>query len=318
MRILAIGGGGFIGPGVGAELRRGGHVVATFSRRGDIQGDRRTLKRFAGGIQEFAPDVVVDLILSSGTQARDLMDVVRGVASRVIAISSMDVYRACSVLHRLEEGPLEPVPLVETSLLRRKLQTYPAQQLAALKSVFEWLDDEYDKIPVEREVLDDPDTVGTVLRLPMVYGPGDRLHRLSALVAHMEKTTDDLVMAKSAAEWRCPRGYVDNVAHAIAAAATNDVSAGRIYNVAEPDNFSEGEWVERVARVMGWKGRIRSVPDAEAPPNPLLAGNLAQHWSADTTRIREELGYAEIVEVDEAIRRTLAWERASTADQARA
>jgi nucleoside-diphosphate-sugar epimerase len=237
------------------------------------------------------------------------MDVVRGVADRVIAISSIDVYRACSLLQRLEEGPLEPVPLVETSPLRRKLQTYPAQQLAALKQVFEWLDDEYDKIPVEREVLDDPDTVGTVLRLPMVYGPGDRLHRLSALVAHMEKTTDDLVMAKSAAEWRWARGYVDNVAHAIAAAATNEVSAGRTYNVAEPQNFSEGEWAERVARVMGWKGRIRSVPDAEAPPNPLLAGNLAQHWSADTSRIRQELGYTEIVDVDEAIRRTLAWER---------
>ena len=317
MRILVIGGSGFIGTGVVAELRRDEHVVATFSRRGDIQGDRKSLKEFGGAIQEFAPDLVVDLILSSGAQARDLMDVIRGGAKRVIAVSSIDVYRACSVLQRLEDGPLEPVPLVETSPLRRRLQTYPAAQIATLKSVFEWLDDEYDKIPVERQVLHDPDVVGTVLRLPMVYGPGDRLHRLSALVAHMERTTNDLVMAKSAAGWRWARGYVDNVAHAIASAATHEASAGRIYNVAEPHNFSEGEWAERVARAIGWKGRIRIVPDEEAPPNPLAAGNLAQDWSADTSRIREELGYAEIVDVDEAIRRTVVWERASTANEAR-
>ena len=309
MRILAIGGTGFIGRVVVAQLRASGHRVATLSRRGDIQGDRRSLAQHAGAIRDFAPDVVIDMILSSGTQARDLMDVVHRVATRVVAISSIDVYRACSVLHRLEEGALEPVPLREDSPLRRNLQTYPPQQIEMLKSVFEWLDDEYDKIAVERHVLGDSHTSGTVLRLPMVYGPGDRLHRLRVLVAHMDRTTDDFVMAKSIAQWRGPRGYVDNVAHAVAAAATNEASAGRIYNVAEPQNFSEREWAERVARAIGWSGRVRAVSDADAPPNPLLAGNLAQHWTADTSRIRTELGYAEVVGVDEAVWRTVAWER---------
>ena len=171
MRILVIGGSGFIGTGVVAELRRDEHVVATFSRRGDIQGDRKSLKEFGGAIQEFAPDLVVDLILSSGAQARDLMDVIRGGAKRVIAVSSIDVYRACSVLQRLEDGPLEPVPLVETSPLRRRLQTYPAAQIATLKSVFEWLDDEYDKIPVERQVLHDPTWSGRYCDCPWSTAP---------------------------------------------------------------------------------------------------------------------------------------------------
>jgi nucleoside-diphosphate-sugar epimerase len=309
MRILMIGGTGFIGRVVGAQLRASGHYVATFSRGGDIQGDRRALTQHAGAIRDFAPDVVIDMIVSSGTQARDLMDVVRRVATRVVAISSIDVYRACGVLHRLEEGVLEPVPLTEDSPLRRKLQTYPPQQIETLKSVFEWLDDEYDKIPAERQVLGDSHTAGTVLRLPMVYGPGDRLHRLRALLAHMDTKTDDFVMAESIAQWRGPRGFVDNVAHAVALAATNEAAAGRIYNVAEPQNFSEREWAERVARAIGWSGGIRTVSDADAPPNPLLAGNLAQHWSADSSRIRTELGYAEVVGVDEAIRRSVAWER---------
>ncbi len=56
------------------------------------------------------------------------MGIFRGVATRVVAASSMDVYRACGVLHGSEEGPLEPVPLTEKSALRTKLQTYPAAQ----------------------------------------------------------------------------------------------------------------------------------------------------------------------------------------------
>jgi nucleoside-diphosphate-sugar epimerase len=40
-----------------------------------------------------------------------------------------------------------------------------------------------------------------------------------------------------------------------------------------------------------------------------LVGLLAQHWTADTPLVRHELGYTEIVDVDEAIQRTVAWER---------
>jgi hypothetical protein len=39
-------------------------------------------------------------------------------------------------------------------------------------------------------------------------------------------------------------------------------------------------------------------------------GNTAQHWEADSARIRRELGYSEPVPLAEAIRRTIAWERA--------
>ena len=112
------------------------------------------------------------------------------------------MYRAASVLHRIEAGPLEPVPLTEGSPTRTTSRTYPRANLEKLKAVFGWLDDEYDKLPVEREILGAGDPAGTILRLPMVYGPGDKLHRLAALVAHMHKGTDDLVIAESVAQRR--------------------------------------------------------------------------------------------------------------------
>jgi len=120
MRILLIGGNGFIGSPLARELRASGHSVAIFHRTADryldedvvrIQGDRNRLSDHLEQIQRFSPEVIIDLILSCGEQARQLMSTSRKVAPRVIAISSMDVYRAWGVVHQSEPGSLEPLPL---------------------------------------------------------------------------------------------------------------------------------------------------------------------------------------------------------------
>jgi len=318
MRILLIGGNGFIGPHVAASLERDGHEVVVFHRtpsasavRREIIGDRRRLADYRDQLRALSADVVVDVILSSGRQARALIDVFRGAARRVVAISSCDVYRACGVLHGSEPGPLEPVPLTEQSPLRTKLQTYPPDRIKMLQQVFGWLDDEYDKIPAEREILGDAELAGTVLRLPMVYGPGDRLHRLMPIVKRIADGRRVILLEEKLARWRAPRGYVENVAVAVAGAATNGAAAGRIYNVGEPENLSELEWAQRVAAVAGWTGELVLLPADRMPAHLLMPGNTEQHWSTDTTRIREGLGYREPIAQEEAIRRTIEWERAN-------
>src|SRR2546426_3546553 len=241
MRLLLIGGTGFIGPFVSAELERLGHEVFVFHRPRthaspsprEIFGDRRRLTDSATQLRALAPDVVVDLILSSGRQARDLMNVFRGGAARVVALSSCDVYRACGVLHGSESGPLQPLPLTESSALRTNLQTYPAERVKMLQQVFGWLDDEYDKIPVEREILGDRDLPGTVLRLPMVYGPGDPLHRFHPIVKRIADGRLAIPLSADMAQWRATKGYMENVGAAIALAAVSDRAAARIYNVGE-------------------------------------------------------------------------------------
>src|SRR5205814_9494586 len=128
----------------------------------------------------------IDLILSSGAQANRLMQTFRDIAKRIVAVSSMDVYRACGVLHGTENGPLEKLPLNEDSPLRRTLHPYPSDVLKALQGVFGWIDEAYDKIPVEQAVLSDSKLTATVLRLPMIYGSGDHLHRLFPLLKRMD------------------------------------------------------------------------------------------------------------------------------------
>ena len=318
MRVLLIGGNGFIGPHVAAALERDSHEVVLFHRRPsagaarrEIVGDRQRIGDHRDELRALGADVVVDLILSSGRQARELVDVFRGAARRVVAISSCDVYRACGVLHGSEPGPLEPVPLTEESPLRAKLQTYPPDRIKMLQQVFGWLDDEYDKIPVEREILADGRLPGTALRLPMVYGPGDTLHRLMPIVKRIADGRGAILFEEKLARWRAPRGYVENVATAIARAATDDRAAGRIYNVGEPENLSELEWAQRVAAVAGWNGEFILLPADRMPAHLLMPGNTEQHWSTDTTRIRTELGYREPIAEEEAIRRTIEWERAN-------
>ncbi|XWK68077.1 hypothetical protein RBB80_00405 [Tunturiibacter gelidiferens] len=51
------------------------------------------------------------------------------------------------------------------------------------------------------------------------------------------------------------------------------------------------------------------LPRGQTPKHLLQPGNAAQHVVVSSERIRTELGYEDLVEIEEAIRRTIAWEQ---------
>jgi nucleoside-diphosphate-sugar epimerase len=316
MRILLIGGNGFIGRFVVATLKQQGHALAVFHRGttaapagvDEILGDRNQLNASTQELRRFAPDVVIDLVISSGPQAEELMSIFRGATRRVVMLSSIDVYRAVGVSHGTENGPLQEVPLTEESELRRTLHPYPPESMQLLHKVFAWVRDDYDKIPAESVVMNDRELPGTVLRLPMVYGPGDPLHRFYPVVKRITDRRCHIIFPDTLAAWRSPRGYVENVAAAIALAAIDDRAARRIYNVCEEPSFSELEWARKIASEMGWEGEFIVLPVEHTPRHLLKPGNAAQHWTASSARIRHELGYEEPVAIEQAIHQTIRWE----------
>jgi nucleoside-diphosphate-sugar epimerase len=173
------------------------------------------------------------------------------------------------------------------------------------------VDDEYDKVPAERTVLNDPRLPGTVLRLPMIYGPGDYVHRFHPVLKRIDDGRRQILFADDVAAIRTPRGYVEDMAAAILLAATSQRCAGGVYNVCEKETFSELEWARKIAAAAGWDGEFVVLPHDRTPPHLLWPGNTAQHLVVSSERIRSELGYSEIVPREVAIRRTIEWERAN-------
>ncbi|MBE7385972.1 MAG: NAD-dependent epimerase/dehydratase family protein [Leptolyngbya sp. SIO1E4] len=314
MNILVIGGTNFIGPHVVRQLVEQGHQVTVFHRgktQADlpptvphIYGDRAQLSDYQDTFYKLAPEVVLDMVAHTEAEAQALVDLFRGHARRVVVISSQDVYRARDIILGVETGILEPTPLTEESPLRSQL--YPYKDLPEVRGS---LPADYDKILVEQTCQRDPELPATVLRLPMVYGPGDYRHRFQAYLRRMDERRPAIVLETGIANWCGCYGYVENVADAIALAVTDERAAGRTYNIANPDSLSEADLIRAIGQQAGWEGRVVSIPAAQMPASWQMQLNAEQHWTTDSTRIRQELGFVEKVPREEALRRTIAWER---------
>ncbi|MEK6323519.1 MAG: NAD-dependent epimerase/dehydratase family protein [Acidobacteriota bacterium] len=318
MKVLIIGGTRFIGVRVVRRLIEEGNDVTVFHRGhskseiptsvNHLLGERAALSSFASEFARIAPDVVLDMICYNEQEAETLMRIFRGVARRVVVASSMDVYQAYGCLLGLDAAPPDPMPFNEDSPLRESRFPYRGQAKGPDDMAFN-----YDKIPVEQVVMSDPDLPGTVLRLPAVYGPGD--HRAFDHLKRMEDGRRVILLEEKHARWRWTRGYVDNVAAGIALTVTDDRAANRVYNVGEPDALSEAEWVRSIGRAAGWQGEVVALPKELMPEHLRMPYNLEHHLDGYTSRIRRELGYAEHITRDEAMKQTVEWERAHPPDQ---
>ena len=308
MKVLVIGGTNFIGPHVVRHLADASHEVVVFHRGrteaslpegvGHLTGDRRDLEDFSDEFRRLRIEVVLDMIPMNERDARGLAGIFKGIVRRIVVVSSQDVYRAYDRVTRRDPGPPDPIPLAEDAPLREKLYPYELEGV-----------EDYEKILVERVVMGDPDLPGTVLRLPAVYGPGDYQHRLFEYLKRMDDGRPAILLGEGMAAWRWTHGYVEDVASAIALAVADESAAGRVYNVGEADPPSWAGWVREIGRAAGWDGEVVAVPENRLPEHLDWGLDTRQHWVVDTTRIRRELDYRETVPRDEALRRSVEWER---------
>jgi nucleoside-diphosphate-sugar epimerase len=313
MRILLLGGTVFIGAHVARRLLERGHDVTLFHRGehepadlGDashIHGDRANVAEFASEFRQLQPDAVVDMRPMAERDATGVVAAVRGATRRIVAVSSVDVYRAYGRLHGSEPGPVEPLPIAEDSPLRERLFPYRGERADA---DFE----DYDKIPVERVYLGDNEIAGTVVRLPAVHGEGDYQHRLLMELLRFDAGRPFVLYPAEAGRWVWPRAYAGNVAEAIVRAAVDERAAGRVYNAPCDPPLTQPEWLRRAGEIAGWRGEVIGVRSADLPSHLAQPANYAQSMVIDGARIRAELGYEDRFTTEEGVARAIDWERA--------
>jgi nucleoside-diphosphate-sugar epimerase len=284
MRVLVIGGTRFIGPRVVRELVSRGHDIAVFYRgKHDVDLPEGVVRfkdpraampvtAIPDELRSYAPEVVLHSIAMGEQDAEAARDAFVNVARRIVVLSSGDVYRAYGVFKGIERGPLESVPLTESAALRTRL--YPYRSESTPRSALEYF---YDKVLMERAISADRRLPTTVLRLPKVYGPEDNANLWSVYDFQRH------------GHWRWTHGFVDNVAHAIALALEDERSAGKTYNVGEEQTPTMAE-------------RLKDLPPRSNQQDTDPTLNFAQSIVFDTSAIRQELGFREMVSERDAMR----------------
>lgn len=313
-RVLVLGGTGFVGPFVVQQLLDAGHEVTLF-HRGEhepplvaaaehVHGEFARFPEHLPALVERRPQVVIDVNPGIGKSGHGVLHFV-GVAERGVVLTSMDVYRAMLVLWGVEgAGPVQTMPVTESDELR----TQPSPDLGP--------DIQFDNLEVEWAVTErTAEFPVTVLRCPVIYGPGDSQRRLKHYVRRMADRRPAIIFDARLARFRLSRGYVENVAQAVVAAVGSDRAPGRTYNVGEPDPLSEVEWAGEVAATFRWEGQL-VVAEPDRLPPALQAALPPQDLYGDTSRIRRELGYTESISRAEGLRRAIEWERSQQQEEA--
>jgi len=287
MRILVVGGTGFIGAPIVREIARQDHDVAIYHRgetRVNLPAFVREIvdpssitpiRNFLPEVFDFRPDVVIHTMAMGLEDSQAAVAAFAGRAGRFVLLSSGDVYRAYGRFTKIEPGPIDNELLCEEAPLRTVL--FPYRGKASSKDVLQYW---YEKILAERVVLSEPRLPGTVLRLPKVYGPGGN-EDLATIYRYRHHPN-----------WRWTHGFVENVAAAIVLAATHPRAEGRVYNAGEA-------YTPMIAE------RLASLPASTLEPDLVSPFEFAQNIAFDTSRIRTELGYRETVSDEEGFQRTL-------------
>lgn len=302
-RVLVTGAAGFLGANlVRALLERGSHVCAVIRPGGSRERiaeletelelhavDLRDAEELAAAVRLLRPELAVNLAMPGGhadtaeSRLEQLEVSALGTARLVEALAAVGgCERLVHVGSSLEYGP-KAEPMREGDLLAPAVPRGAAKAAASLVCLA-WA----------RAL----GLQATVLRPFTVYGPFEGHARMvpTALRSALAGAELPLTEAGIARDFV----YVGDVVDAILRALEAPGLDGEIVNVGSGRRTAIEELVEAVQRVTGRELRVR--PGAY----PTLPHD-ARMWAADVERAREILGWTPATELEEGLRRTLAW-----------
>jgi nucleoside-diphosphate-sugar epimerase len=146
----------------------------------------------------------------------------------------------------------------------------------------------------------------TILRYPNIFGPNSVATGDWSIVRRALDKRPFFIVADGGLRLRS-RAYRDNAAHATLLAVDNaEIANGQIYNVADdPPWLTVGQWIHALARALGHHWELVDLPIDLV--EPIYLGHFGYHRLVDTSKIRDQLGYADVVSPEQAANRTAFW-----------
>jgi nucleoside-diphosphate-sugar epimerase len=302
MRVIVLGGTWFIGRAITEALTAAGHNVLVAHRgvtepadlggvehlhaeRGDWPGHRAAFAAFEA-------NAAVDVSAANGPGARAALAALPpGIA--LVALSSVDVYRAYEALHSGTQT--DPVPLTEESPLRT------ARHIDGR---------EWENLDVEEAYLD---AGATILRLGAVYGEHDYQRRFEPVLRRVRAGRRRMPIGAGSFLWS--RVYAGDVAAAVLAAVGTRRGAGQCLNIVEEQAVPMRLFYEQVIDAADARLELVRVPDEALPPDLRITGTPGQHLLASPRKAREVLGWRAAT-TPQVLRRAVAWHLSHPPDDA--
>jgi nucleoside-diphosphate-sugar epimerase len=287
MRVVVTGASGFIGRAVVPALRARGHQVIAPGRAalGDLAGFTDWPAQLAGS------DAVVHLAALAhsrgvaGARLRAVNVDAPLALGRAAAAAGVKMLLLSSVKALGEETPRRPFDDASPPAPRDAYGRAKAAAEAGLRAL--------------------PGLSLTVLRPPLVYGPGVKANFLALLRA----LARGWPLPLAGIENRRSLLYAGNLADAVIRCLEAPLASGKTYGVTDGAPLSTPALCRALAAALGVKARLFSCPAALlelAPPARTLTRSLV----IDDGPIRRELGWAPPHAFEEGLRLTAEWFRA--------
>jgi nucleoside-diphosphate-sugar epimerase len=148
----------------------------------------------------------------------------------------------------------------------------------------------------------------TLFRYPQVYGPYQVSPREWCVMRRALDRRAVLIVPEGGL-MLVTRGWAGNLAHAVLLAVDRpDAAAGQIYNCGDERQLTVRQWAETIAAAMRHRFESVSAPDAISHGARWLAGfDTAEHRLLDIGKSQRELGYTDVLPVEQALARTVEW-----------
>ncbi|MCB2048250.1 MAG: NAD-dependent epimerase/dehydratase family protein [Novosphingobium sp.] len=293
---LIIGGTGPTGPHIVEGMRQRGYRVSVLSRGVHSYPFPEDVERITGDPHFEEPlaaalgDRTFDVVIATYGRLKVTSKLLAGRTGHFLAVGGCAAYRGFTDPADVWPlGQLTPVP--ETApLCGPGDHPFGGKIVAAENALFERHPD------------------ATLFRYPYVYGPRQIAPREWSLVRRVLDGRRTIVVTDGGMSL-LSHHYAENAAHAILLAVDKpQAAAGKAYNCADDEQVTYRQLIEIGARVLGVELEIASIPDVPSAEGALIQ-HQPHHYLADTSLIKTDLGYRDLVPSVEAIARTMLWYR---------